>query len=201
MAEAFLFRRFITNRDGNFGIIFGLMLAPLLGLIGAAVDYSSLINQQSKIQSAADTALLAAAKDAPTSTEFYRLVETYLQVNLDGIEVESVTKANPKNVTLTISSDYNTSFLGILGLPVIEIEVYSEVAVDKFGRGTAVRQSYQTSELLKELDRLEAQLLKQIYKVPPRDQEKARRQIKRQIAYLKRRASSEMPDGNIHLSK
>ncbi len=97
-----MFKRFFSNTDGNFGIIFGLMLAPMIGLAGAAIDYSMLHNRQSKIQSAADTAFLAAAKDAPTSTEFYRLAENYLAANLDGIEVETIAKANPKNVSLSI---------------------------------------------------------------------------------------------------
>lgn len=196
-----MFKRFIRNTDGNFGIIFGLMLVPMMGLMGAAVDYSSILNRQSKIQTAADTALLAAARDASTSTDFYRLAESYLLSNLDGIEVKTVTKANPKNVTFTITNEFETAFLGILGKPVIEIEVYSEVLVDKFGRGSAQKNTYSQTQLMTELDRLEAQLLKQIYKLPPRAQEKARRQIEKQIAYLKRRASSQTADTTIRLSQ
>lgn len=201
MAEAIVLRRFAKSEGGNFAIIFGLLLVPMMGLIGTAVDYSSMLNRQSKIQAAADTALLAAARDAPTSTEFYRLAENYLAANLDGIEVEMVAKANPKNVSLTLTNEFETSFLAIIGQPQIKIEVYSEVAVDKFGRGSADIPKYQAKELNKQLDQLEAQLLKQLYKIPPRDQEKARKQIKRQIAYLKRKASSELPSGEIHLSK
>ena len=201
MAEAILLRRFARSEGGNFAIIFGLLLVPMMGLIGTAVDYSSMLSRQSKIQTAADTALLAAARDAPSSTEFYRLTENYLAANLHGIEVEMVAKANPKNVSLTLTNDFETSFLAIIGQPQIKIEVYSEVAVDKFGRGSTDTPKYQAKELNKQLDQLEAQLLKQLHKIPPRDQEKARKQIKRQIAYLKRKASSELPCGEIHLSK
>jgi hypothetical protein len=201
MAEAFLLKRFIKNRDGNFGIIFGLVLVPILGIIGAAVDYSSMISREAKIQNAADMSLLAAAKDASSSTEFYRLAENYLTTNLDGMEVETITKANPKNVTLTIRSDYETLFLGIIGQPRIKIEIYSEVSVDKFGRGSARNQAFETTALTKELDRLEAQLLKQLFKLPPREQEKARKRIGEQIAYLKKRASSKASSDEIYLSK
>ena len=196
-----MFKRFFSNTDGNFGIIFGLMLAPMLGLAGAAIDYSMLHNRQSRIQSAADTALLAAAKDAQTSTEFYRLAENYLAANLDGIEVETVAKANPKNVSLSISSDYETSFLALIGHGKIPIVVYSEVAVDKFGRGTAQIPEYSRQALTNELDKIEEQLLKQIHKLRPRDQEKARMRIQQQMAHLRRQASTAAGSDEIYLAR
>lgn len=196
-----MFRHFFSNTDGNFGIIFGLMLAPMLGLAGAAIDYSMLHNRQSKIQSAADAALLAAARDAPTSTEFYRLAEAYLIVNLDGIEVDTLARANPKNVSFSITSNYETSFLALLGQKDIEITVYSEVAVDKFGRGTAQMSGYSSQALMDELDSMEEQLLKQIHKLRPRDQEKARMRIRQQMAHLRRKASMEAGSNEIYLAR
>jgi len=201
MAETVLLRRFFSYNEGNFGIIFGLMLAPMLGLAGAAIDYSMLHNRQLKIQSAADIALLAAARDAPTSTEFYRLAENYLAANLDGIQVETIAKANPKNVSLSISSDFETSFLALIGHKKIGIKVYSEVAVDKFGRGSTQTTGYSNQALMNELDDIEAQLLKQIYKLRPRDQEKARMRIRQQMAHLRRQASAAAGSDDIYLAR
>ncbi|MGB7287515.1 MAG: pilus assembly protein TadG-related protein, partial [Salaquimonas sp.] len=107
-----MFKRFIENENGNFAIIMGLMLVPLMGLLGAGFDYSQMTNEKVKIQKAADTALLAAARDARDSTQFYRLAENYFNANYHGGEVEYYAKADPDNVSLTIKSDYQTSMMG-----------------------------------------------------------------------------------------
>jgi Flp pilus assembly protein TadG len=57
---------FICDRRGNILPLFGLALVPIVGLIGAAVDYSRASSVQSKLQAALDSTVLAMAPSAPS---------------------------------------------------------------------------------------------------------------------------------------
>lgn len=53
--------RFVASQSGNVAIIFALSLIPLVGVVGAAIDYTNLVRIKSEMQNAADSAVLAAA--------------------------------------------------------------------------------------------------------------------------------------------
>jgi len=57
-------RRFLKNRSGNFGILAALLLVPVIGAAGLALDYSNAISIKTKIQGAADAAALAAVAES-----------------------------------------------------------------------------------------------------------------------------------------
>jgi hypothetical protein len=61
------FDRFRVDRSGGALILFGLMLPVLMGLCGAAVDYTVWNFQRTKLQGAADLAALSAAKELAVS--------------------------------------------------------------------------------------------------------------------------------------
>lgn len=54
--------RFRNNRQGAVAVAFALMLMPMVGAIGVALDFSRANSLRGKIQAAADTAALAAGK-------------------------------------------------------------------------------------------------------------------------------------------
>ena len=56
-----LIRHFAENRRGNIAITFGMLLLPIVGVIGSAVDFGRAVHAQSKMQTAADTAATTAA--------------------------------------------------------------------------------------------------------------------------------------------
>jgi Flp pilus assembly protein TadG len=57
-----LAKKFVGNDErGSVAIIFALMLLPLLGMVGAAVDYSRLALRKTNLQSIAHSAALAGA--------------------------------------------------------------------------------------------------------------------------------------------
>jgi Putative Flp pilus-assembly TadE/G-like len=62
-------RRFVRNQDGNISLLFGLTLIPMLAAAGSAVDYSRASQARSQLQAAADSAVLAVARTAPTLTD------------------------------------------------------------------------------------------------------------------------------------
>jgi Flp pilus assembly protein TadG len=58
--------KFQRDDRGNIAVIFAVALVPLLGFVGAAVDYSRAVAARTKMQAALDATALMAAKDAPT---------------------------------------------------------------------------------------------------------------------------------------
>lgn len=56
--------RFLTDRSGNFGILLAILLVPVIGAAGLALDYSNAISIKAKIQGAADAAALAAVAES-----------------------------------------------------------------------------------------------------------------------------------------
>lgn len=57
-------RRFLTNRSGNFGILTAILMVPVFGAAGLALDYTNALSVKSQIQGAADAAALAAVAES-----------------------------------------------------------------------------------------------------------------------------------------
>ncbi len=74
-------RRFGTDRAGSTAILFGLTLLPLMGAVGAAVDYSRAASFHSRAQLAVDGAALAIVREPDTLTpaEIQAKGETYVR--------------------------------------------------------------------------------------------------------------------------
>ena len=58
-------RRFWKNQDGNFAVLFGLAIIPVIGAVGVAVDYSLASSYRTDMQKALDTTALALSKMMP----------------------------------------------------------------------------------------------------------------------------------------
>src|ERR1044072_9639301 len=55
--------RLKRDREGSVAATFALAVIPVIGLVGAAVDYSTASNARTNLQAALDAALIAGAKD------------------------------------------------------------------------------------------------------------------------------------------
>ena len=203
-----LLKRFCNNEGGNFAIIFGLVLVPIAASIGAGVDYSQMYSRKSKMQSAADTAVLAAAQDARNASHFAHLADAYLAANLPDIKLETTPKTGPNSVELTIVNNFQTSFLGIVGVPEVKITVNTELAIEKFGRGSTNKATgsnnptgSQIRTMVRELERQRDAMLKSASGLPPRERDKIRRQISRKFAHLIDMATAGKPVSQIYLKK
>ncbi|MFL6930484.1 MAG: TadE/TadG family type IV pilus assembly protein, partial [Xanthobacteraceae bacterium] len=56
-------RALASNNSANVAIVFGLAAPVLFGAVGAAVDYSATVATRAKMQSVADSAAIAAARE------------------------------------------------------------------------------------------------------------------------------------------
>jgi Flp pilus assembly protein TadG len=96
-----LFSRFLQDRRGNIAPMFALAVIPVIGMVGAAVDYSRANSIKVSMQSALDATSLAMAKLAPT------LTQSQLQTQTNAYFQALFTRADTKN--LVITPTYTTS--------------------------------------------------------------------------------------------
>lgn len=123
-------RNFLKDRRGATAVTFGLMLVPILGMTGLAVDYTRASSDRSRLQNAADSAALAgasvftganvqAAQDRATA---------YLRANL-GAEADNVTmsfSAENQLVNVGIRGETNSLFMQVLNKDKVDIGVNAQ---------------------------------------------------------------------------
>lgn len=71
-------------RDGNFSLLFAILLPVLLGSVGLAVDVSSMMRAKSSLQNAADAAVLAASRINDKSVQRSQVFQDFLAANIAG---------------------------------------------------------------------------------------------------------------------
>jgi Flp pilus assembly protein TadG len=117
------FRAFRTARAGNVAITFALATFPIIGFVGAAVDYSHANSVKAAMQAALDSTALMLSKDAATVTNSALQTEALNYFNAlftrpEGKNIQisaAYTASGGSQVTVTGSTDVPTSFLGIIG--------------------------------------------------------------------------------------
>ena len=60
-------RRILSDRQGNFGILTALIMVPLLGCAGMAIDFTNALRIRSQLMDAADSAALWALTEQSTA--------------------------------------------------------------------------------------------------------------------------------------
>lgn len=130
-----LLSRFANDRRGNVATMFALAIIPVMGLVGAAVDYSRASSIRAGLQSSLDATALAMAKLAPTltQTELQTKTTAYFNAmfkNNDAINVvvtPAYTTTGGSQLMLTASGSMNTSFMKVMGQQSIDIGSSSTV--------------------------------------------------------------------------
>lgn len=134
-------RTFAANEDGAVAAIFGLTSLALVMVTGLAIDVGRVIHAESKLASAADAAVLAAAKalkehDA-TEAEIRQIADRYFTSNMagggnyatvNGINV--IIDRDRNSVSLDIDASVRTTFGQIAGLQSIAIPKVASATYD-----------------------------------------------------------------------
>ena len=123
-------RRFTRDERGNVAMIFAVALVPLLGFVGAAIDYSRTTAARSSMKVALDSAALMVSKDlgsnptmsaAEISTKATNYFNALYTSNLSGpITVTAKYTTNTKDgstVSVTGSGAVDTNFMRMVGFP------------------------------------------------------------------------------------
>ncbi len=136
-------RRFADERRGNVTTIFALLLLPMMGCAGAAIDFSRANSVKAAMQAALDATALILAKSAGSQTakEIQSLGEDYFNAEFKRPEAN-----NPKvkvdytqgssTIELSGSASVKTSFLRVLGFKNLKVTAESTA---KWGASSRLR--------------------------------------------------------------
>jgi len=126
-------RSFSRARHGNTTITFALAFIPIIGLVGAAIDYSRANSMRTAMQAAADTTALAIANAAATqsATDLNNSANTYFSALFTRADAQNVqvsatySNTNGSSVVINAKANMKTNFMGILGFKTIPIATSS----------------------------------------------------------------------------
>ncbi len=126
-------RRFPDARDGNIAVIFAIALLPILGFIGAAIDYSRANMARSAMQAALDSTALMVAKDLSmgvintsqiNSTAQKYFTALYTNKETTGITVNATytnaQSSTGSTISITGSGNIATDFMYLFGHPTMD---------------------------------------------------------------------------------
>ena len=122
-----IFRKFVQDRRANVAMMFGLMVVPMIFIVGMGIDYGTAARLKSKMNAAADAAVLAAVtpammtqSDANSSTAatnmFNALVAGLPRLIYNPASGLTVTVADvglQRNVTVAYSAQSQNLFGGV----------------------------------------------------------------------------------------
>jgi Flp pilus assembly protein TadG len=116
-------RRFLKDRRGSVAPMFALAIVPVIGLTGAAIDYSRANSMKVGMQAALDSTSLAMAKLAPTltATQLQTQANAYFQALFNSPEAKNVSittayaTSNGAQLTITGSGSMDTTFMKVMG--------------------------------------------------------------------------------------
>src|SRR3954447_7531674 len=124
-----LTRRFQREQRGNITILFTLLLVPMMGFVGAAVDYSRANAVKAALQASLDATALMLAKTAGVQTgdELTTLGQSLFdaQFTRAGANTPKLTvNYTPGSSTIVLngSASVNTTFLRILGFDNLKVD-------------------------------------------------------------------------------
>jgi Flp pilus assembly protein TadG len=127
------FSRFARDRGGNVAMTFALATIPVIGGVGAAIDFSHANSVKAAMQTALDSTALMISRDAATlssdqletdATKYFDALFTRPEVT--NVQVNATyTTDGGSQVALTVSGDVPTSFVGILGVETIPVTASS----------------------------------------------------------------------------
>src|SRR5262245_27215976 len=130
-------RTFRAAQGGNVVLTFALALVPVIGFVGAAVDYSRANSAKAAMQAAVDSTALMLSKEAQnlTNSELNQKAMTYFTALLNRTEVNNIlvtpTLTTPSQgsfkLDLTATGTVTTTFTKIFGKQQLNIDVHSEV--------------------------------------------------------------------------
>ncbi|MCG6859432.1 MAG: pilus assembly protein [Salaquimonas sp.] len=142
-------KRFLRNESGNYAIMFGLTVFPILGGVALAVDYTNIQRYRGAVQDSLDAAALASAKEfssGVTGTALEDYAKDFFDANLPNfipagnvdlgvslVDTQIIdTNGDPatvKTVKLDASLEYDSFVAQVLGYDKFNLGISSQVAL------------------------------------------------------------------------
>lgn len=128
-----LIRRFKTDKSGATAMVFGLSLLPLMGFVGAAVDYSRAADIHSRLQKSVDAAALVLVRtplgtlqrdlDRLAGGAFAANFKSDPAVSLDPLTV----RRQGKVITVAASGRMQTAITTVIGIDSMNLDASTSV--------------------------------------------------------------------------
>ena len=130
-------REWRTANGANVTVTFALATIPMVGFVGAAVDYSHANSVKAAMQAAADSTALMVSKDAATLTtsalqtkanDYFKALFTRPEAT--GLTVTATYNANTgtgSQVIVNASSNVKANFMGLMGVSQMNVAVDAQV--------------------------------------------------------------------------
>jgi Flp pilus assembly protein TadG len=111
------------NARGNVAVTFAVAAFPAMVMVGAGIDYSTIVGQQSKLQSAVDSAALALAPTAAqlsasdVSSQAQQIVTAALaDTSTTNLNVTASYDASSLHTTVSATTDATLSMMSLVGV-------------------------------------------------------------------------------------
>ena len=121
-----MLKRLWTNRDGGVAPMLALAAIPLMGFVGAAIDFSRAASARTAMQAALDATALMLSRDMGTipaanldakANALFSAQFQHPQNQPVELTVAGATANNANSVTMSAASSSPTQFMGISRLP------------------------------------------------------------------------------------
>jgi hypothetical protein len=139
-----MFGNFFRDGKGGVAPLLALGIIPLVGSVGAAVDYSHAAAARTAMQAALDSTALMLSKEAKnvSGTALNAKGSDYFNANfvrpdVQNVDVAVAASSNGNGLSLTLSAggSVKTTFLGVLGFSTIPLSVNSSAMAISDGLG------------------------------------------------------------------
>ncbi len=127
--------RFLKDRRGGVTPMFALAIVPVVGFVGASIDYSRANSIKAGMQSALDATALAMAKLAPTLTpaDLQTKTTAYFNAMFSHTDAKSMTitptytTSGGSQLTVSAAASMDTAFMKLMGYSNLDIKSSSTV--------------------------------------------------------------------------
>ena len=121
-----MFKRFLTDRSGNFAMMMVIMTLPLLVAIGFGVDYARYVSAKQHLQEITDAASLAvAASTERDDAKLRALAADMISVNTSRNRIQNVAVSaldiNDDEVDLKLDGNVPTFFMGLVNINRLDV--------------------------------------------------------------------------------
>ncbi len=134
-----MYKRFLRTKDGNIGILAGLVMLPAFALLGGGYDIMRATASATKLRGVLESAALAAAS-LTNARDVETVIQEYMEANLvndpeviSGLDVEVVSDValNSKTVEIIATSSVRTSFLRMVGIEELPVRATTKANQSK----------------------------------------------------------------------
>ena len=184
--------RFVEDRRGNVAMLFGLMLLPMLMLIGVGVDYSRISSHEHELQKVVDNAARSVGNLGNRRSDAARQIEAMINANSGRDSAQVKISIHRDKLRIDARDEIDTPLLSTIGQEKSEITASIELDASRVpgSDGKGSKSAIDRKQFDQALDAQFDEALKQVGmkgnldRLSPTQRERLKRQMKDQLRQL-----------------